>query len=709
MKKLVNFRPIVFLALSLICGILLAYGIILSKIIFSVIISLVYLISASYFLFLHPFKDGIKKRLFIFVFFFVIFLVGFSTFSISLNNYKKADLDNHYYTVSGKITDIKKTEYGASAVISKVDLKGIKSGKTKYKILLTIYGENDFDIGDYISFDALLIDNGEIFDNKFSANNISKKVKYSSVISESEIKFLYNKTNVFEKINIFIRDTLNRGLEKEQFSVAYAMLTGDSSYINENVILSYRSAGVAHIFAVSGLHIGFVATAVGFILRKCKVKNSITAIAVILSCFFYSGICGFSASSIRASIMCAVLYLARLKYLKYDDLTSISLASLIILLISPIQLFTVGFELSFAVVLGILVLSKPITKLFKFLPQKIGEALGVVLSAQLFSIPILLYYFNQFSLFSVIANLLFIPIVGVVFILLLVSTIFGGIFKIEKIILFPSNFILKIINIVINAIDYKVFIFGGFVLGAFVVFYYFALLFLTDLINLKVLAKKVASISCAVICVLGSVGLNLYNKSITKFIISGSETINATIITYNNTSTMVVSEANFIYSNNALKRLKNNFGKESVDYLILVNVDSIQTFYTKFNTVFSAKNIIYYGEKNSEQESIMQKSFPKVKCYSKLEEEFNLGGIEYYFVDFGGVIGKIKDKKFGIFSNRENSFNLGNQKEQFELLIVSDSFDEFNYYFSPNKLISYILIDKYDNAIENGVSVYKIK
>ena len=182
---------------------------------------------------------------------------------------------------------------------------------------------------------------------------------------------------MFESINIFIRDTLKVGLDLDEFTVAYALLCGNSDYMETEIIENFRASGVAHIFAVSGLHIGFFAVILNFITDKLRFNKYVKFFFVVSVLLFYSGVCGFTASSIRATIMTAVMLLAGLIGKKYDGLSSVALAGIIVLLYAPIQLFCVGFQLSFGVVLGINILSRPISKLLGFLPQKISSLSGI--------------------------------------------------------------------------------------------------------------------------------------------------------------------------------------------------------------------------------------------------------------------------------------------------------------------------------------------
>ena len=119
---------------------------------------------------------------------------------------------------------------------------------------------------------------------------------------------------------------------------------------------NFRYGGIAHIFAVSGLHIGVIYGLLYGILRRLRVKGFVRLPVVFAALLFYCGVCGFSPSSVRALVMCTVLMIADAAGYAYDRLNSVSAASLVVLVINPVYLFSVGFQLSVAAAAGIIVL-----------------------------------------------------------------------------------------------------------------------------------------------------------------------------------------------------------------------------------------------------------------------------------------------------------------------------------------------------------------
>lgn len=611
--KILNFRLFLFIAVSLCLGITSACFFAVTKTFLGIVICCLFVLSLSAFLFVKV-KDGksLKAKSIFCLVFALAFVLGNLYFTAVINDYKRADLDGHYYSVTARIAEYNDTDVGNRALLDNVTIKGNRTGKLKYKAYLYVYGVNDLQVGDVISFYANFIDKDIIYEGNLSATDIVRGVKYMVELSAEDISVEnHGVLTIFERVNLFIRDSLYTGLDENEFSLAYALLTGHDEFMDFDLISSYRNAGVAHVFAVSGLHIGFLALALGLLFDKLKVNRLIKAIAITVLLIFYSGVCGFSASSIRATIMVAVSLFLAVKGLRYDPVSSISLSAIIVLLLSPEQLFYVGFQLSFTVALGIVLLAKPISSLFKFLPKKLAQSLGTILSAQIAGIPICLLAFNQFSTIAILANLLFIPVVSVLYVALLILTITGGVFCIPEIALFVPNYLLKFVNMCIVAFDYSIFVVGGITLGGFAVLYYLVMLLLSDLINLKRLVKTISCLALSVIFVLGVATLNLNKANLVKVHVIGSERLCVTAISTRQENVLVVSKANKIYSASRLKRLKEQQGITHFDKVIILsgaNNDE-QVFLTKLYSVFTFETVYYFGEEKPYMEQIVSQSF----------------------------------------------------------------------------------------------------
>jgi len=621
--------------------------------------------------------------------------------SVQINNYEKANLNAHSYKITARVEEVSPTDLGSRLILSSAYVEGDFNGRLNYKISLYVNGDSNFEIGDKISLFAKLKDKPLIYSGRVLSDDISNGIKYTASISADNITILENDKTIFQSVNTFIKDSLYDGLEENEFSIAYAMLLGNSDYMNEQVLSSYRSAGVAHIFAVSGLHIGFLSVALNFILNKLGAKRWVKALVIIPTLFFYSGVCGFTASSVRASIMSAVMLLLSIRGERYDGISSISIAAIIILLFNPIDMFCVGFILSFSIVLGILVLSRPISKIFKFLSQKFANTLGTILSAQLVGAPIMLMFFGQFSLISIIANLLFIPIISVVFVVILICAIFGGIFSISGVTLFLPNYILKGINFLITCIDTKSLMIGGFSLFGFVVFYYLTLLICSGLINLKLTTKTILAVLCSIICITGSIFCNIsYNRQIKLYVI-GSSNLSATIVCEKDINTLILSNVNGAFSLSRLKSICDSNGIDTIDNLVFCaeNKD-YQSVITRLNVIVKIEQVYYYGQKDEMAESVVCKSFPGIKMINLTENNpVKVGKISLsYFADGDGCI--IDGEKDYLILSKTNVKNIDliSLDKQYEKVITLENVDWLGSVLAQDKLISFRENARYEDG-----------
>ncbi len=678
MKKLLNFRLTLFIALSCVAGIVLSYCLLINFIALAVLVGAIFFSCNLFYLFIYSTKETRRKRLIFSIIFLLIFIISITSFFITVKNYENADLDNHYYFVEGRICQSFDTSYGKKYLLTDVSIKGNVKTNLKFKIELFVNQKSDYKIGDIISFSSYLEDKPLFYEGRFSSYSIEKGVKYSANVSADNINYLSSNPTIFEKVNLFIKNGLKEGLDAKQFAVAYALLTGNSDYIDIDTLTSYRQAGVAHIFAVSGLHIGFLAMAIGFVLDKLKSSRLLKTLTISTLLFFYAGVCGFSASSIRAAIMTSVMLLGSISGEKYDGISSISVACTLILLFMPVELFCVGFQLSFVVVLGILLLSPLFNRFFKFLPKKFANSLSTVLSAQIFGFPILLMAFGEASLISIIANLIFIPVVCVIFIATLLLLFIGAIFNIYSLALFIPNLALKLINILITAFDYDIFMFGGILLGISTIFYYLSFITASGFFNLKVKTKRIVSLIFAGLFIVGTFGYNLYVKEETSLIVSGSDDICATIISSSNYNVMVISDANKNYSTYKLGRIVKNNNIKHIDELIITDgfeVD-IPAFIVALRSTFTLEHICYFGERDEMMENIIYKIFPLYTVNNYVEGKSILAENDTN-ISFGregkSVEARIKDKKILIFSTlKRGNVNYLDYSEKYDYCVFLD-------------------------------------
>ncbi len=250
-----------------------------------------------------------------------------------------------------------------------------------------------------------------------------------------------------------IKRTLFQNTDSYTASICQALILGDKRGFDGSLYDNIAQSGLAHVLAVSGLHISTLAGLVYFLLRKMKVNPKIAFIAVIILTFLYSMICSFTASSLRACVMCGVLGYAVAFGKKRDDLSSLSLAAILILLFRPTALMEIGFILSFYSVLGIFLFYRTFKRAgMKFVDKvspkrhigkRFSDVCAISFATNFMTLPLVGNFFGKIPTLFVLSNFFVLPYVMVVYVATLVLTLlslittFGGFVWILKFLLIP--------------------------------------------------------------------------------------------------------------------------------------------------------------------------------------------------------------------------------------------------------------------------------
>lgn len=209
---------------------------------------------------------------------------------------------------------------------------------------------------------------------------------------------------------------LQNGILGDEFGVGAAILLGYDDSLPAQVRHNYVAAGSMHILCVSGMHVGIIyllASLLLGLLGKSRAAWLIKRIVLLLLIWLYALITGLSPSIMRSALMISMILFGELIHRKGFTLNSIAASAFVLLLINPNNLFAIGFQLSYAAVVGIVLLQKPLANLVfvknKVL-DKIWEITTVSLAAQIATMPFAVYYFNQFTPYFWLSNLLMTPL-----------------------------------------------------------------------------------------------------------------------------------------------------------------------------------------------------------------------------------------------------------------------------------------------------------
>ncbi|MEG1663152.1 MAG: ComEC/Rec2 family competence protein, partial [Clostridia bacterium] len=349
-ERLFNNRPVCFCAFAMAIGILLGEGFSFINPLFRIVPLLLFGGIILTFL--------LRKNLRKFAYLIIAVAVGFIAISAENDIYKSKMVDKfngefQATVVSDIVVDDDTTKFYVEDVIC----DGIKyDGRSLLQFKFKI--EPNFGAGDKILFKGILISNQHLpFDSFYSSNACHNQYYkcygyYLRKLADDEMNFPLN-------IQMKIKQMLYENTDETTASICQALLIGDKFGIEAELYNEIKATGVAHLLAVSGLHVSALAGALYFLLKKLKVKPKARFVVVTALTFIYVMLCSFSPSALRAFIMSSVFTLSGVFGKKQDNLSSLGLAAVILLFIRPTSLMNVGFLLSVFAVLGIMLLYKP--------------------------------------------------------------------------------------------------------------------------------------------------------------------------------------------------------------------------------------------------------------------------------------------------------------------------------------------------------------
>ena len=210
--------------------------------------------------------------------------------------------------------------------------------------------------------------------------------------------------------------------EGDALGVLMALTLGDKRELNDDVRAAYTDAGVAHMLALSGLHVGIIYGMLVFLMQGVFRRRSLRWLREILTIavlWLFALMVGMSASVVRAVFMCTLYILARWVSHESNAISVLSLAAFVMLLVDPLYLFDIGFQLSFMAMAAILWLEPHLEILFRRhslhpVPAYFVGVACMSLAAQLGTLPLTLYHFGTFPTYFLLTNLVVILYLSVV-------------------------------------------------------------------------------------------------------------------------------------------------------------------------------------------------------------------------------------------------------------------------------------------------------
>ena len=341
--------------------------------------------------------------------------------TIQVSPWQEMEFEGHVEQVSTNASG----KLRADITIIQTGLSPKIKSEQAYKARVLLGSNHTLSQGDDISFKGTVIPISEKrnplqFDYKNYLKNreIEVQIRLDSIIS------VFGNTNsvTWNWWRARALQLVDKNFSKETAPIAKALLLGYKQDLEGESKKAFARAGLSHIMAVSGLHVGFIVAPFWFLipfLWSKKHGRTVGLILLLLILYGYAGLTDFSASVLRASVMAGLLTWGKLFYKLPNSINLTGVAATLLLIIDPSQLFEVGFQLSFAAV-SIILLVLPVIQ--HALPYWLrlrwyAKPLMVVIVSivvQLGLYPVQVFYFGEVSLISPLANALFVPLLGLI-------------------------------------------------------------------------------------------------------------------------------------------------------------------------------------------------------------------------------------------------------------------------------------------------------
>ncbi len=378
-------------------------------------------------------KEGITASFsYVLKFFFLIlllFVIGYLNAGALKTQEKFAKTgENKSYIFYGEIYDIKKTESSNQVYIKTKRIGGENCefygdtdelrNELTTKIILYSDDVDDLYLGQKLVFSGTVslpdepTNPGEFNSRKYYRNKGIFIIVYSGkILAVSGKKSTIKETlrSIREKAE-YVYDTV---FDDNKADIVKAMLLGVKSGMDKDIKRLYQLSGIAHVLAISGVHIAIIGMWLFNRLKKLIGSYWISGAAAILIVALYGVMTGMAESTTRAVVMLLISLVGKALGRTTDMMTSAGVTCIIMAFANPYIIMDAGFELSFAAVMGIAVINEALIKIFGK-GGKIRQSLFVSLSATLATLPIIIYNYYQFPLYSIFLNLIVVPLVSVI-------------------------------------------------------------------------------------------------------------------------------------------------------------------------------------------------------------------------------------------------------------------------------------------------------
>ena len=467
MKRILNRRPFLFLAFALLSGVAVG-GVSASSLLMKILIPIAS-VAIGIFLWL------ITKKKITFVLC-TVFAIGIALFAIDNVLYAMDMTGEREMTM--RVEQVR--EDSGSVVLSAEGYRG-------YALLYNREGR--LQEGDVVVVSGRFEKVGLDLESSFGRYLYAKKI--GCKIDADNVKVVGHEDDLFLRIRNKARKVMSKYMTEEDVGIGMSLVFGDKTILTGEVKHDMAGAGLSHVLAVSGLHVGFFTAVLLFLLKKMGIKKVPQFIITTGVLCLYGLLTGFPSGVKRSIITYAIYAFAPIVRRKSDNLNTLSAAAFLIVLTNPREILDIGFLMSAGAVLGMVLFYKPLYRIFtrKVYFSPLRYLIGIVsatLSANVFILPLSFSVFGNFTPYAVIGNALVLPILTATFPCIVISSFlsvvysgFGFLFYVFK---YPIIAIRVISSFISSLLGSQISISG---LGWAVVTYSLFFLFLSRFIRIK--------------------------------------------------------------------------------------------------------------------------------------------------------------------------------------------------------------------------------
>ncbi len=403
----------------------------------------------------------------IFIWIFIFYLGIFNTSSRLKENDELLNITPINATIYGKIISVPQYKSNIKTTfffnVDKIEHDGVIKNFNKEKILVTINtnhkfqiydsykirgrlaspfkagNPSQFDYGNYLrNFNTYSVFYGH---NPYSMRNSGEPCFEKTAGSLSFIETSLQKINNYRDK---ILEVHSQYVNSPNLEILGGIVFGDDAVAPpDNIRQSFINSGLLHILAASGMNVAFIYSFFFFILNILRIPFRVNILTCALAVIVYVFMTGLGPSVVRAALMLLFVLFGKLIDRDAHSISLLSVVALIMLVYNPMYINDVGFQLSFIVTFGLLLMAPLIIKHKNRIVNSVLGAVTIPIIAQFWVIPIQIFYFNNISIYAVFANIMSVPIISVIS--------FGGFISSLLSLITPiANFVCKIFDIVLN-------------------------------------------------------------------------------------------------------------------------------------------------------------------------------------------------------------------------------------------------------------------